>query len=211
MKTLKTLILLSLVVLLAACGPTIYKSAGFEDSKSSIKKLAILPFTVSIDSKKLPKGVTVENIMESQMKTGYDMQGVAYKWLLQREKNYTTQFQDVDKTNALLKKANITYDNLSTSEKGELATLLGVDGVISGRATLSKPMSEAGAIVVAVLIGGLGSTNKATTALTIHDTKSDLLWKYDYQASGSLGSNAESLTNALMRNASKKYPYKVSK
>lgn len=209
MKNLLTLSFLILLISLTSCGPTIYKSADFDDSKSSVKTLAILPFNVSIDSKRLPKGTTIETLKDSQEKTGYDIQSNAYTWFLQRQKNYTTTFQDIDRTNALLKKSNITFDNIALQDKGELCRMLGVDGIISGKASMSKPMSEGGAIAAAVLIGGLGATNKTATSLTIHDTKGSLLWKYDYEASGSLGSSAESLTKALMKNASKKFPYKI--
>ena len=194
--------------LLSSCGPTIYKSAELEGSKRQVRTVAILPFLVSIDSRRLPKGITIETLKESQQKTGYDIQNASYTWFLQRQNHYTVTFQDVDKTNALLKKANITYDSISLQDKGEICKLLGVDAVISGKAILSKPMSEGGAIALTVLVGFGGATNKTSVALSIHNTKSDLLWKYDYDESGGIGSNSERLTKALMKNASKKFPYK---
>lgn len=208
MKTIKALSTTLLLTIFISCGPTIYKAGNFESSKGSVKTLAILPFTVSIDSKRLPKGTTIETLKESQEKTGYSIQNNAYTWFLQRGKKYSVTFQDVDKTNALLKKANINYDDIALQDKGELCTLLGVDGLISGKATMSRPMSEGAAVTVGLLIGVWGATNKTTTTLSIHDTKGDLLWKYDYNASGSVGSSTENLTRALMKNASKKFPYK---
>jgi hypothetical protein len=193
---------------MASCGPTIYKSTNFESSRNSIKTLAILPFDVLIDTKRLPKGVTVETLKESQQKTGYEMQSVAYTWLLQRSDQYTAKIQDADKTNAILKKANINYADIALQDKGELSKLLGVDGIISGKATMSKPMSEGAAVALGVLVGNWGSTNKTSTSLTIHNAAAELLWKYDYEASGSIGSSSENLTKALMKNASKKFPYK---
>jgi hypothetical protein len=208
MKNCKLLLSFCLFIIVSSCGPTIYKASNFENSKNTVKTLAILPFNISIDSKRLPKGTTIETLKESEEKTGYDIQSNAYTWLLQRQKNYSTTFQDIDKTNALIKKANITYDNIALQDKGELCKMLGVDGIISGKATMSKPMSEGAAVAVGLLVGAWGATNKTTTSLTIHDTKGSLLWKYDYEASGSVGSSAESLAKALMKNASKKFPYK---
>ncbi|MGZ8558622.1 MAG: hypothetical protein ACXWWC_09825 [Chitinophagaceae bacterium] len=73
---------------------------------------------------------------------------------------------------------------------------------------MEKPMSEGAAIAVGVLIGAWGSTNKVETTINIHDGKSaNLLWKYDYEASGSVGSSTTKLVDALMRNAAKKFPY----
>ena len=207
----KTALFLLLSTCLCSCGPTIYKAQNFDESKATVKSLAILPFNVTIDAKRLPKGVTLETLKESQQKTGYDIQNSAYAWLLQRQKNYTVTFQDADRTNALIKKANLSYEDLMLTDKAELCKLLGVDGIISGKATMSKPMSEGAAVAMGILIGAWGSTNKTTTALSIHDTAGNLLWKYDYEASGTVGSNAESLATNLMRNASRKFPYTIDK
>lgn len=208
MKQIKTFTTLILLVILSSCGPTIYKANNFDNSRTSIKKLAILPFSVAIDGKRLPKGVTIETLKESQEKTGYGIQSNAYTWLLQRQEKYTVSFQDVDRTNAILKKENISFENIALQDKGELCKLLGVDGIISGKATMSRPMSEGAAVAVGILVGAWGATNKTATSLTIHDGTGSLLWKYDYDASGSVGSSTENLTKALMKNASKKFPYK---
>jgi len=199
-----------IVIVLNSCGPTIYKSSNFESSRSTIKVIAILPFLISIDSKRLPKGTTMATLKESEEKTGYDMQNSAYTWFLQRQNQYTVTFQDADKTNALLKKANIIYENITLQDKGELCRLLGVDGIISGKATLSKPMSEGAAVTMIILVGWGGATNKTMTSLSIHDTKSNLLWKYDYEANGGIGSSPGNLTKALMKNASRKFPYRLN-
>lgn len=205
----KNLLPLFLIVLFAsACAPTIYKSNNLASSKKSVKTLAILPFTGSIDSKRLPRGTTIETLKESEEKTGYDIQNNIYTWLLRRQNKYTVTFQDIDKTNAILQKEGITYEKMIMKEKGELCKLLGVDAIISGKTIMSKPMSEGSAIVVGVLTGGFGATNKTDITLTIHDTNSTLLWKYDHHVSGSLGSSPEKLTNSLMKKSSRKFPYR---
>ena len=196
-------------VLISSCAPTIYMGPGLDRSRATMKVLAILPFSISIDAKRLPKGISVETLKESEEKNGYEMQGTCYTWFLQRSNTYTAAFQDVDKTNAILKKAGIGYDDIALKDKGELCKLLGVNGIISGKGTFSKPMSEGGAIAMTVLIGYGGSTNKIDASLTIHDDNSALLWKFDYSVSGSLGSSAESVAKALMKKSSKKFPYKL--
>jgi hypothetical protein len=91
-----------------------------------------------------------------------------------------------------------------------LATILGVDAVMQDRLNLEKPMSEGAAVAVGLLIGAWGNTNQVNTTINIHDGKSgDLLWKYDYEASGSVGSSTDKLVDALMRNATKKFPYSM--
>lgn len=209
MKKIYTLAGAVCLMALVSCGPTIYKAADLEDSKSTVKTLAILPFNVTVDGKRLPKGTTIETLKEYQKKTGYTFQDKAYTWFLQRQNEYSVQFQDVDRTNSLLKKANLPYEEIAEHDKGDLCKLLGVDAVISGDAVMSRPMSEGAAVAVGVLVGAWGSTNQTTTTLAIHDTKGNLLWKYDYEASGSIGSSPDNLTKALMKNASKKLPYRM--
>ena len=211
MKTIQSTFLFLMVVMLTACGPTIYKANNLESSKQTVKTLAILPFEVSIDGKRLPKGTTPETLNEMLQKTGYDIQNNAYTWFLQRQKQYSITFQDVDKTNVLLRKANLSYGDISLQDKAELCKILNVDAVISGKAVMSRPMSEGAAVALGVLVGSWGSTNRTTTSLAIHDTASNLLWKYDHEASGSIGSSAESLSRDLLKNASKKFPYKTEK
>lgn len=90
--------------------------------------------------------------------------------------------------------------------------LLPIDAVISNITRMDKPMSEGVAAVMTILIGNFGSTNNVTTTINIHEAKQgDLIWKYDYVAQGTLGSSPDNLVNALMRNASGKFPYNAKK
>jgi len=135
-----------------------------------------------------------------------------YGWFLRRSDrfHYTVTFQDVNKTNSILKKEGITYSDLATKDRAELAKLLGVDAVLQNRSRMEKPMSEGAAVAVGLLVGAWGATNKVETTINIHDGKSaELLWKYDYEASGTVGSSTTKLVDALMRNASKNFPYKT--
>ena len=203
-------LLLGFVAMIAftSCGPTIYKAGNFEASQAKIKTLAIIPFNTSIDSKRLPKNITIETLKQSEEKTGYDVQNNVYTYFLQRNKDYSIEFQDVDRTNAILRKNNLTYEDISLKDRAELCQLLGVDGVVTGKISMSKPMSEGAAVAVGVLFGAWGATNKTDVTISVHDKEAKLQWKYDYQASGSVGSSSESLAKSLMKNASKKFPYK---
>jgi hypothetical protein len=199
------------VLILSSCGPKIYQAGNFENSRNSIKTVAILPFLVSFKGKRLPKGVTIETQKKAEERRGYNMQCSAYTWLLKRQNQYTAGFQDVDLTNALLEKANIPYDSLSVMDKGELCRLLNVDAVISGKAISSKPISEGVAISMILVLGNAGgTTNKTVVTLSIHNNNNELLWKYDYTAAGGYGSSPHVLTNELMKNASRKFPYKMN-
>ena len=200
----------ALLTLITSCGPKIYKAGNFESSRNSVKTVAILPFVVTIDSNRLPKGVTPETLKNSELKAGYNMQKSAYTWLLRRQNQYTATIQNVDTTNALLNNTHISFDSLTLQGKGALCRLLNVDAVISGNAISSRPMSDGAAVATWLLIGGVGTTNKRTLNLFIHNSNNDLLWKYHYHAEGGLGTTPKELNTMLMRKASKKFPYKTN-
>ncbi len=207
----KITLLLALAVVIASCGPTIYKASDFSDKTSSHKTVAILPADVSIQLRPNEmKNVTADQIKQMQEETGKNIQDKMYSWFLKRSDKYkyTVSFQDISRTNALLSQANIGYADIATKTKDELARLLGVDAVISTRASMKKPMSEGAALAVGILLGAWGSTNDVQTTISINEAKQgELVWKYDYNATGSVGSNTDRLVNALMRNASRKFPY----
>lgn len=205
------LIKLSLLILLVSCGPKIYKSSEFDAAFAKHKIVAILPADVT--SRLRPneaKKVSAEQLEDMNEKTGYEIQDKMYSWFLRRSEkyHYTVTFQDVSQTNSLLKQAGINYKDIGSKSRADLAKLLGVDAVIQNRSSMDKPMSEGAALAIGFLVGAWGSTNDVQTTININDGKTGhLLWKYDYQASGSVGSSTTKLVDALMRNASKKFPY----
>jgi hypothetical protein len=140
-----------------------------------------------------------------------NFQRAVYTQFLERvEKDkVTVKFQDIDDTNALIRRADGFDDqgriNLT---KQEISELLGVDAVISGSMTLSKPMGT-GAAVVTTLLVGWGVTNEAKVNLTIHDGESGtLVWSYDHRATGGVVSTPDQLAKNLMKNIASKFPYK---
>ncbi|MBI2730341.1 MAG: hypothetical protein HYX40_06270 [Sphingobacteriales bacterium] len=175
------------------------------------KIVALLPADVSIKLRpNEAKKTSAEDIAKNEESTGYSIQDKMYSWFLRRSEkySYTVKFQDVSKTNALLKEAGISYTDLRTKDKVELAKLLGVDAVFSSVTRLDKPMSEGASVALGVLFGFWGATNKAFVTINIHEgQKGELIWKYDYEAAGSVGSSPDNLVNALMRNASRKFSY----
>ncbi|TPE43087.1 hypothetical protein [Pontibacter mangrovi] len=213
MRKFYLLVFLCLSLALHSCGPQIYQAASFDQVKQNHKVLAILPFDVIIEARRFPKGVTAEMMVEQQRDYGYGMQEDVYGYFLRQmsKDKYTVKFQDVNKTNALLNEAGLTYEDLRTTSKEKLCQVLGVDAIVSGNATMSKPMSDGAAVAVGLLVGAWGPTNSVTTTITVHEAEAgDLMWKYDYEASGSVFSSRQALSNALMRNSSKKFPYKKS-
>ncbi len=198
-------------ILLAGCGPKIYTSSNFSGALANHRTVAILPAGVTIQLRpNEAKKVSAEQLEDIANKTAYDIQDKMYGWFLRRgdKFSYTVTFQDIHKSNAKLKDAGVTYADLRSKDRAELAKILGVDAVMQANIVTEKPMSEGAAVAVGVIFGVWGNTNKVQTAINIHDGQGgDLLWKYDYEVTGTIGSSTTRLVDALMRNATKKFPY----
>lgn len=207
----KFIIPVCLILFITACGPKIYKSTEFDDVSSKHKLVAIIPADVTVKLRpNQSKKMSAEELDKNREATAYAIQDKMYSWFLRRSEKfkYTVKFQDVSKTNSILKDAGLSYKDIRLKSKESMAQILGVDAVISNITTMDKPMSEGVAVAVGILIGAWGSTNNVNTTINIHEARQgDLIWKYDYVAQGSVGSSPDNLVNALMRNASRKFPY----
>ena len=201
---------------LTACGPSIYLAQDFRAYAPKHKTVAILPADVTIRLRPNQARYTSdEQQRDMQNQTGREYQEKIYAWLLRRsqERGYTVQFQDVRQTLARLHESDISQEQVRAHAPQELAKLLGVDAVLTTSVLTTKPMSEGAAVALGVagaLMGGAitGTTNQAKITVNIHEAEAGkLLWRYDYLASGSVFSSADAIVNALMRNASKKFPY----
>jgi len=197
--------------LLTACGPKIYL-ANVSAYAPKHKVVAVLPAAVTMELRpNQAKRTSAEQQRDVEFKTGLDFQERIYSWLLRRSQQqhgFTVQFQDIMQTNAKLRESGIPFEELRAHSPQELAQILGVDAVLTTNVRTTKPMSDGAAIAVGVLVGAWGATNQANITVNIHETQEGkLLWKYDYLAAGSVGSSTENMVNALMRNASKKFPY----
>jgi len=190
----------------------IYKNPDFDNITKDHKRVAIVPFKVSISQP--PKDFTAEMVKDAEKNEGYMMQRQIYGKFLGRQSKgeYTIEFQDVDETNALLAKDSITYGNMEKYTKTELGRVLNVDAVLSASIIRTHPMSSAASIALGVIFGVFGSTNRVDINVTIHEVQGNkLLWQYDHQASGSVGSSPEELAKSLMGGISKTFPYKRKK
>lgn len=207
--------ILSLILLCTACGPSIYMAQDFRNYAPKHKVVAILPPNVLIGLRpNQARNTSAEQLRSMQISTALDYQQRIYAWLLRRNQQhpYTVTFQDVSQTNALLRQANLTDEDMRTHAPQEMAKLLGVDAVMTTSIRTSKPMSDGAAVAVGLLVGAWGATNQADITVNIHEAEAGkLLWKYNFLAAGSVGSSSESIVNALMRNASKKFPYTAPK
>jgi hypothetical protein len=198
-----------LAAIVAACA-TVYESEDFQSYQQQHDEVAVLPFTVSIDQKGLPKDMPRDLMQQSATEEGYLIQQQLVTQYMARSQGgaYTVSFQPADETNVLLTRAGITVDNIARYTKSEIAEVLGVDAVISGTLKRSKPMGT-GAAVASTFLVGFGATNKVVVNMNIHDGQTgSLIWSYDHQQNGGIASSPDRLSKNLIKNSASKFPYK---
>lgn len=195
---------------------SLYENPQFDEIAKNHKSLAILPFkaTVKLRPKQMEK-MTPEQFKRLEINEGKSIQTAMFSWFLRRKKRgklTSIEVQDPSKTTALLKKKNITQENLTDYTPEELAKILGVDAIISGTYNTNKPMSEGASVALGVLIGFWGATNSAVVNMNVHNAADGvLLWNYNKKVRGSIGSSPQDLINRLMRKASRRLSYTKKK
>lgn len=189
----------------------IYTNPDFATLTKDHKILAIIPFKASVMLR--PKQIEKmgqEQFDKLQLDQGKSVQSAMQTYFLSKreDKGFAVTFQDVAKTNAILLKNNITNSNIESYTSQELAKMLEVDGVISGSISTDKPMSDGASIALGLVVGFYGATNSGKCTININDGKTgDLLWKYEKTLARSLGSDINTIIDAMMRKSSRKFPY----
>lgn len=204
MNTKYSKLFIAFIIILATSCAKIFYTDDAVSLASNQKNIAILPPTVSIAAS---KKVDAEAMKQQQKTESINFQKEIYAWMLKRKMQgkINQEIQEVEFTNAKLMKAGYP-DSLYTSE--QLCKILGVDGIITSNFALSKPISDGGAIAVAILVGAWGATNEVHASLSIKDCSTKkLIWNFDHKYSGSIGSSPAQLVDGLMRQASRKMPY----
>jgi len=214
MKAVKTsliAVLLVSAISLFAQTREIYTNPNFSTLAKEHKVLAILPFkaTVKLRPKQM-ESMSKEQLDEMEKNEGLAIQSALESYFLKRkdQHEFSVSFQNTATTNAVLAKNNIDETNIAKFTPQELADLLEVDGVITGTLDTNKPMSEGASLALGLIVGFYGSTNSGKCTINIFDkTTGELLWKYEKTLSRSLGSDTNSVINAMMRKASQQFPY----
>ncbi|MCJ0741666.1 hypothetical protein [Pedobacter montanisoli] len=187
----------------------IYEAKDLKEAISTQKLVAILPFETKITYKKQPKNYSPEGNHQQELAMAKNIQSSMYTFLLRKKNDYSVDFQDVDKTNILLKKSGI-LDKLDEYTKDEIAKILGVDAVIGGKFEQEQSKSEAGAIASAVLFGGFGGkTGSGTLTMTVNNgSNGELLWRFFKTMDDSVFSSTDDLIERMMRKVSRNFPYR---
>lgn len=191
------------VICLASCNRIFYTPDAM-DLASAHKIIAIMPPSVAIAPS---RKVSADALREQQKVESLNFQLETYSWLQRRKMQgrITTEIMDIETTNAKLRKAG--YPD-SAFTPGEWCRKIGVDGIITSNYSLSRPMSEGGAVAIGLIFGVWGATNEVSVSMNIFDgINNKLIWNYSHTYSGSVGSSPAQLVDAHMRHASRRMPY----
>ncbi len=185
----------------------IYESPNLKKVIGGAKTAAILPVNVSISFKKMPKGMTVENIRDEEKKESLLLQQGMYTYLLRKSKDYTVTFQDVERTNVLLSKSGIN-EKLNEILPDSICKTLDVDIVIKSSWSYSKTGSEGAAIATAVLWGFAKSTASGQLTMQIYEAKTgEMIWRMSKEMNEGTFSSANELMERMMRKVGRNFPF----
>lgn len=185
----------------------IYESARFHVLSKDHKVLAIMPFLTNLD---LKEKVSQKELKNLEKKEGYAVQNALETYFSKRKKKkrFSVSFQNINNTNAILAKNNITYNNIDIYTTKELSNILGVDGIISGNLNLNILLSQGIVTELNFVDYILGVANYGRIGIKISDGNSGkLLWKYEKEINKKSGKNTTSLIDGMMKKAIRKFPY----
>jgi hypothetical protein len=185
----------------------IFESPNLKSVLYTAKKVAILPFNVSISYKKMPKGMSLDQIKDNEKAESIQMQQGMYTYLLRRSDDYSVSFQEVDRTNSLLKKSGV-FDNINDVLSDSLCKILGVDAIIKSSWTYAKTGSEAGAIASALLLGMSKGTGSGQLVMQINSSKDgEMVWRMSKEMTEGAFSSANALMEQMMRKVGRVFPF----
>lgn len=186
----------------------VYSSPKLKEAISVHKTVAILPFKATITYKKLPKDYNADVTKADEQKLATNMQGGMYTYLLNKAKNFTVTFQDVEKTNALLKQAGV-FEKVNDLTQDSICKILGVDAVIKCNYDYQRTGSEAGAIAKTILFGaGTGKTGTGSLTMHIYNGKDgELLWRFFKEMNEDVLGSANQVMERMMRKVARNFPY----
>ena len=186
----------------------IFEYPNLKSLISTAKKVAILPFNVSISYEKMPKGMSLDQIKDNEKVESIQMQQAMYTYLVIKSDNYSVSFQEVDRTNYLLKKSGV-FENIDDVLSDSLCRILGVDAIIKPSWAYANTGSEAGTIASMVLIGFPTKVRgSGRFVMQINSAKDgETVWRMSKEMREYGLSSANALMERMMRNVGRVFPF----
>ena len=221
----QALLFLSLILLLSSCNRNKYITKTNYDLAKQHNTVAVLPVDV-ITTGNLPKSLTQEEIKKINEAESEFFQDIILSAILRKNKTknpYQVQFLSTDQVNNVLAKEGITVSNFQDYSPNELATILGVDGVVQAKVKKERFMSEtasslikAGEILVDIvtetpfnLPWNANRTYEIDLKLGVVDGASGIvIYNRTVDASIDFRNDSEDAVEQLSRKISRNFPYR---
>lgn len=198
------------ILLLAGCSRN-----SAPATKGPAKTYAILPFDVTIEKNLQIKKTTPEMLQQQEERESLQYQSGVFQFMMERKKEFSVNFQDIDDTNTLLKRNNISYDKGRSMTKAELCRLLEVDGILTGRfqrkENLDRNLARGLDLIASrtEMFGLSPKQGEANLSLTLYNAaEKRVVWTHQNDDWNSAYRSPEELAQKLMERAAKKFPYK---
>ena len=185
-----------------------FSSPNLKEEIEKHKVVAILPFETAITYKRPPKHYDSSANKNEEINIGKNLQQSMYTFLLRKADKYSVGFQDVDRTNALLKSKGV-YDKIDELTQDSICKILGVDAVIKCRYSYEKTASEGGAIAKTILFGSMGGkTGSGALTMQVYNGRDgELLWRFYKAMDDNVMSSTDALMERMMRKVARNFPY----
>ena len=185
-----------------------YSSPKLKDEIAKEKIVAILSFSASITYKRTPKNYDSSANKNEEINIARNLQQSMFTYLLRKSDKYSVSFQDVDRTNALLKSKGV-YSHMDELPEDSICKILSVDAVIKWSYSYEKTASEAGAIAKTLLFGSMGGkTGSGSLTMQIYGgDDGNLLWRFYKAMDDNVMGSTDQLMERMMRKVSRNFPY----
>ena len=209
MKKIIVLLVLFVGIQQSFAQKKIYESNKYEELSKDHKIIAILPFQTTLNLK------SEQNNSEEQVKKLAQREGIAVQQALEsyfltrkNKKKLKIEFQDINTTNRILKKAGITLENIDIYTPQALCEILNVDALVSGSLTSRILLSEEVDTSFDLITFLKGKSDYGKIIIKLSDKNTGkLLWRYEKTIDRKSGKNTSAIIAKMMRIASRKFPY----
>ncbi|HMR44102.1 MAG TPA: hypothetical protein PKC40_09720 [Saprospiraceae bacterium] len=219
---------LTMVALLSSCH-RYYTAPDFDAITANHKTVAVLPFKMVLTGR-LPNDWTEERkekieTLESEAFQRSFLNEI-YRSTRNGKKNFKVNFQNVDKTNALLKENNIDVRESWYKDPQELAQLLGVDAVVRAEVRKHRYLSNWESLAIDwaddILAAALGTgtilpwnatkTNDVDISLTVVENENGtVLFNASRTCQVDWRQPANDAIDGINRSIAKAFPYRANK
>lgn len=194
---------------LTSCGPRWNPRAATRKKLENIQTVAVLPFVISWDSERTPRGYDKNEISKFTIEKETLYQDACRSMFISNQKRRAFTVMDNLSVNLILADKGIKFQGLYTHNKKELAAALGVDAVLVSRASLYRPLSDLAATGINLVTTGMkGKTDEIFVEIILFDNSGKKIWGNRAGSAGYIEPNVDNMAFATISRALSSLPRK---